>query len=258
MRADPDAGHVSGAARMKFIFTILRCLFRKFSTWKLCSQAQSAAGPGCPWASPIPLGARFASLCSGWMPALAHFEPAWSGARSYEAPPPNAWPPQAPFTLEPGPWAQGCVSLRRQRCGFGVRGAGGWAVVTLPSSPRHRLPGLGPQEDAAGGLRGAAQHGAEARPAAAARLRPHPRRSAGGWGVGVGEGLTCPGRLAGPSLPKFTGMPHALAVSERLLKSKCYFPGAPQPCRAPAGASWRWLGAFCRRGHLDGTWKRRR
>lgn len=184
MRADPDAGHVSGAARMKFSFTILRCLFRKFSTWKLCSQAQSAAGPGCPWASPIPLGARFASLCSGWMPALAHFEPAWSGARSYEAPPPNAWPPQAPFTLEPGPWAQGCVSLRRQRCGFGVRGAGGWAVVTLPSSPPHRLPGLGPQEDAAGGLRGAAQHGAEARPAAAARLRPHPRRSAGGWGWG--------------------------------------------------------------------------
>lgn len=76
--------------------------------------------------------------------------------------------------------------------------------------------------------------------------------------VGVGEGLTCPGRLAGPSLPRFTGMPRALAVSERLPKSKCYFPGAPQPCRAPAGASWRWLGAFCRRGHLDGTWKRRR
>ncbi|XP_035121350.2 metallophosphoesterase domain-containing protein 1 isoform X1 [Callithrix jacchus] len=38
------------------------------------------------------------------------------------------------------------------------------------------LPGLGPQEDAAGGLRGAAQHGAEARPAAATRLWPHPRR----------------------------------------------------------------------------------
>uniref|UniRef100_A0A2I3TSL0 Uncharacterized protein n=1 Tax=Pan troglodytes TaxID=9598 RepID=A0A2I3TSL0_PANTR len=38
------------------------------------------------------------------------------------------------------------------------------------------LPGLGPQEDAAGGLCGAAQHGAEARPAAVTCLWPHPRR----------------------------------------------------------------------------------
>uniref|UniRef100_A0A287D1V9 Metallophosphoesterase domain containing 1 n=1 Tax=Ictidomys tridecemlineatus TaxID=43179 RepID=A0A287D1V9_ICTTR len=56
--------------------------------------------------------------------------------------------------------------------------AGDFTELGLPSEVKKfnewLLPGLGPQEDAAGGLRGAAQHRAEARPAAAARLRPHP------------------------------------------------------------------------------------
>lgn len=69
--------------------------------------------------------------------------------------------------------------LRQGRVG---RAGQGGSRATLRPGPRHcppavspaRLPGLGPQEDAAGGLRGATQHGAKARPAAAACLRPHP------------------------------------------------------------------------------------
>lgn len=82
-----------------------------------------------------------------------------------------------------------------------VGGTGGRPAPLLALPAHHcppvflrRLPGLGPQEDAAGGLRGAAQHGAETCAATAARLRPHPRRS-------VVEGsrgdILCWGLLAG-------------------------------------------------------------
>ena len=105
---------------------------------------------------------------------------ALGGARWSQASLPEAWAGQG--------GSRTAVSLRLQSCDLGFAGPG----PGLPG-PRHyppslspaRLPGLGPQEDAAGGLRGAAQHGAEARPAAAARLRPHPRRSARAGAVHV-------------------------------------------------------------------------
>lgn len=56
----------------------------------------------------------------------------------------------------PGPWVQDPPCL--QGCQSCCLGARGWACLdpSLPSCcPLHRFSGLGPQEDAAGGLRGA-------------------------------------------------------------------------------------------------------
>lgn len=108
------------------------------------------------------------------------------------------WPPESQTSVPPRP----------QKLSPGVRRAGSRSACP-PLSPRHRLPGLGPQEDAACGLRGAAQHRAEARPAAAACLRPHPRRSVRGLGeVPVrATGSSRPSRGA-PSPPR-----HSVASS---------------------------------------------
>lgn len=83
------------------------------------------------------------------------------------------WGGATPRPVSPGPL---CLrdGTSRHLWSEGL-GAGPARTPSLPSyCPPHRLPRLGPQEDAAGGLRGAAQHGAEACPAAAACLRPHP------------------------------------------------------------------------------------
>lgn len=122
---------------------------------------------------PGPLGS-----CKGVCVWLAQEEGKLHSPGWYMADP--AFPPCRPrqgLAEEEGSYAQACESSTPSL--WGLQGSG---LGSLPCCPLYRLPGLGPQEDAAGGLRGAAQHSAEAHPATASRLRPHPRRSARGWG----------------------------------------------------------------------------
>lgn len=74
-------------------------------------------------------------------------------------------------------WGCGMTSSLTQSMLIDARGSRCPSMLSpsmlSPQCP-HRLSRLGPQEDAACGLCGAAQHGPEASPATAARLWPHP------------------------------------------------------------------------------------